>query len=69
MAFLSINEFLFVFLQFRYADSTDRVILIFGTLFSMALGACFPLNLLVYGKVANALIQYTNYKTAMDKTK
>jgi hypothetical protein len=47
MAFLSINEFLFVFLQFRYADSTDRVILIFGILFSMALGTCMPLNILV----------------------
>jgi hypothetical protein len=57
MAFLSINDILFVFLQFRYADCTDRVILIFGILFSMALGTCMPLNILVYGDVANPLFR------------
>jgi uncharacterized protein (DUF302 family) len=35
----------------------------------MALGTCMPLNILVYGDVANALIQYTNYKNLLDKTK
>ncbi|CAC5380494.1 ABCB1 [Mytilus coruscus] len=50
-----------IFGLFKYAGNIDIVILLLGTLFAMGLGTCMPLNLLVYGKVANALIQYTNY--------
>ncbi|XP_071152978.1 ATP-dependent translocase ABCB1-like isoform X2 [Mytilus edulis] len=50
-----------IFGLFKYADKIDIVILIFGTIFAIGLGSCMPLNLLLYGEVANALIQYTNY--------
>ncbi|CAC5391083.1 ABCB1 [Mytilus coruscus] len=50
-----------IFGLFKYADKIDVVILIFGTIFAVGLGSCMPLNLLLYGEVANALIQYTNY--------
>lgn len=49
------------FFQFKYAGKLDIVILLLGTVFAMGLGTCMPLNLLVYGQVANALIEYTNY--------
>ncbi|CAG2190655.1 ABCB1 [Mytilus edulis] len=50
-----------IFGLFKYAGKLDIVILFLGTVFAMGLGTCMPLNLLVYGKVANALIEYTNY--------
>ncbi|CAH1803157.1 unnamed protein product [Owenia fusiformis] len=44
------------FQLFRFADGLDKVLMIVGTLASIAVGVAFPLNLLVYGQVANLFI-------------
>ncbi|XP_021371103.1 multidrug resistance protein 1B-like [Mizuhopecten yessoensis] len=45
-----------VFGLFRYATCIDKVLLCIGTLCAAVSGCCVPLNLYVYGQVANALI-------------
>ncbi|OWF41926.1 Multidrug resistance protein 1B [Mizuhopecten yessoensis] len=51
-----------VFGLFRYATCTDKVLMCIGTLCAAIAGCLAPLNLLVYGKVANALILNQMFK-------
>ncbi|KAK3580601.1 hypothetical protein CHS0354_002699 [Potamilus streckersoni] len=48
---------------FRYADSLDAVLLIFGMIFTFGTGVGFPINMIVYGDVATGFIYNDIYKT------
>ncbi|XP_013418888.1 multidrug resistance protein 1 [Lingula anatina] len=41
---------------YRFADKFDVLLMLVGTLFSMVIGCGFPVNILVYGNVANLFI-------------
>ncbi|CAF4172673.1 unnamed protein product [Adineta steineri] len=43
---------------YRFADAFDICLLIIGTISSLASGACFPLLLLIYQQVTDALVNY-----------
>ncbi|KAK3108991.1 hypothetical protein FSP39_020354 [Pinctada imbricata] len=47
------------FLQlFRYSSALDRLVILIGSLFAVVTGSAIPLNLLIYGEVANEFILY-----------
>ncbi len=53
----TIQQPVFVLLQFRFADGVDKLLMIVGTLAAMITGCAFPVNLLFYGQVVNEFIK------------
>lgn len=51
------------FLQFRFSDKLDVLLMILGTLSAMGLGATFPLQFIIFGDLINTFIDYTKYQS------
>jgi hypothetical protein len=52
----------------KYCDSTDLVLLLVGVIASLAAAAIYPLMFLMYGEVANTLIDLEKFKKISNAT-
>ncbi|XP_060069104.1 ATP-dependent translocase ABCB1-like [Ylistrum balloti] len=54
-----------IFGLFRYSSCMDKVLLCIGAVCAALAGCCFPLNMFIYGRVANALILNEVFKSVV----
>ncbi|XP_074659659.1 ATP-dependent translocase ABCB1-like [Tubulanus polymorphus] len=51
-----------MFEVFRFADKTDVLLMVIGALCAVAQGCAFPVNLLIYGEVADIFVNNAKFK-------